>query len=83
MAPDAPLPEGGRLRDRLGRGFVAVVPQAVAAGRLAEMVEVGDGSAYGDAQAWLVRPDGHLAASLPLGEASPAALDDLVARSVR
>ena len=31
VAPDASLPEGGRLRDRLGRGFVVVVPQAIAA----------------------------------------------------
>ena len=83
VAPDARLPEGGRLRDQLGRGFVAIVPRAIATGRLAEVVEVGEASAYGDARAWLVRPDGHLAASLPLGEASPAALDDLVARSVR
>ena len=42
VAPDASLPDGGRLRDRLGRGFVAVVPHAVAAGRLAEVVEVGE-----------------------------------------
>ena len=83
VAPDVPLPGGGRLRDRLGRGFVVVVPQALPPGRLAEVVEIGDGSAYGDARAWLVRPDGHLAASVPLGEASPAALDELVARSVR
>ena len=82
VAPDAPLPEGGRLRDRLGRGFVFVVPHALPTGRLAEVVEVRGGSAYGDGRAWLIRPDGHLSASLPLGEATPSALDALVAKSV-
>ena len=43
VAPDAQPPEGGRLRDRLGRGFVVVVPHAIPAGRLAEVVEVGGG----------------------------------------
>ena len=76
-------PAAGGCATASGRGFVVVVPHALPSGRLAEVVEVGEGSAYGDARAWLVRPDGHLAASLPLGEASPAALDDLVAGSLR
>ena len=83
VAPDASLPDGGRLRDRLGRGFVAVVPRAVGSARLAETVEVGDASAFGASNAWLVRPDGHLAASMPLGQTTPAALDELVAGSLR
>jgi len=83
VAPDAPLPDGGRLRDRLGRGFVVVVPHAIPMGRLAEEVDVGKASVYGETRAWLVRPDGHLAGSLPLGDATPAALDELVARSLR
>jgi 2-polyprenyl-6-methoxyphenol hydroxylase-like FAD-dependent oxidoreductase len=82
VAPDAALPEGGRLRDRLGRGFAIVVPRAITPGRLAEVVEVAKGSAYGAARAWLVRPDGHLATSMPIGEATPAALDELVAGAV-
>jgi 3-(3-hydroxy-phenyl)propionate hydroxylase len=82
VAPDAALPEGGRLRDRLGRGFAIVVPRAITPGRLAEVVEVAEGSAYGAARAWLVRPDGHLATSMPIGEATPAALDELVAGAV-
>jgi hypothetical protein len=79
VAPDAPLPAGGRLRERLGRGWVLVIP----AGHRhrperAEAVEVGPGTAYGADRAWLVRPDGHVAASLPLEETTPAALDGLV-----
>jgi 3-(3-hydroxy-phenyl)propionate hydroxylase len=83
VAPDVSLAHGERLRDRLGRGFVAVVPRTVGAVRLAETVEVGGASPFGPGDVWLVRPDGHLAASVPLGEATPAALDELVARSVR
>jgi len=83
VAPDAALPEGRRLRDCLGRGFAVVVPHAAGSAGLAETIEVGDGSAFGASNAWLVRPDGHLAASLPLAQATPAALDELVARSVR
>jgi 3-(3-hydroxy-phenyl)propionate hydroxylase len=83
VTPDASLDDGGRLRDRVGRGFVAVVPRAAGSARLAETVEVGDASPFGPRHAWLVRPDGHLTARLPLGEATPSAIDELVAGSVR
>jgi 3-(3-hydroxy-phenyl)propionate hydroxylase len=83
VAPDVPLPGGGRLRDRLGRGFVFIAPSAIGAATRAEHVVVGPASVYGSDRAWLVRPDGHLAGSLRLAEASPEALDALVARSVR
>ena len=62
-----PLPGGGRLRDRLGRGFVAVVPRAPGADPRVELIEVGAATVYGADRAWLVRPDGHLAASAQLG----------------
>ena len=62
---------------------MAVVPRTVGVARLAEQLEVGDASAFGATYAWLVRPDGHLAARLPLGQATPAALDELVAGSLR
>jgi 2-polyprenyl-6-methoxyphenol hydroxylase-like FAD-dependent oxidoreductase len=66
VAPDVPLDGGGRLRDRLGRGPVLVVPRTVDAPIPA--VAVWEGSVYGDDRAWLVRPDGYLAGSVPLGE---------------
>ena len=80
VAPDLPLPGGGRLRDRLGRGFVAVVPTATGVAASVEAVEVGPATVYGPDRAWLVRPDGHLAATVLLGDATPEALDELVAR---
>ena len=82
VAPDQALGDGRRLRDRLGRGFVAVVPRAVGAPERAEVAEVGPETVYGTERAWLVRPDGHVGAFLPLAEATPEALDALVARSV-
>ena len=83
VAPDVPVSGGGRLRDRLGRGFTAVVPSAVETGAGVEVVEVGSATVYGQDRAWLVRPDGHLAASVLLGEARDGALEALVAASVR
>jgi 2-polyprenyl-6-methoxyphenol hydroxylase-like FAD-dependent oxidoreductase len=82
VAPDVPLAEGGRLRDRLGRGFVAVVPRAVSPPPHVGLVEVGLDTAYGGDRAWLVRPDGHVAASLPLADATPDAIDALAAESM-
>jgi 2-polyprenyl-6-methoxyphenol hydroxylase-like FAD-dependent oxidoreductase len=64
VAPDCPLPDGGRLRDRLGREFVVIAP------RPAEgpypVIEVGSDTGYGARRAWLVRPDGYLADSVDL-----------------
>ena len=78
VAPDLPLGEGRRLRDRLGRGFVAIVPRASGPGAGVELVAVGPDTVYGSDRAWLVRPDGHLVASVPLAEATPNALDALI-----
>jgi 2-polyprenyl-6-methoxyphenol hydroxylase-like FAD-dependent oxidoreductase len=83
VAPDVSFPGGGRLRDRLGHGFVAVVARATGAEGRVNLVEIGPDTVYGMDRAWLVRPDGHLAASLPLADATGAALGVLVAASVR
>jgi 3-(3-hydroxy-phenyl)propionate hydroxylase len=82
VAPDVALPAGGRLRDAIGRGLVLIVPRAIGAPSGVDLVEVPDGSPYGSDRAWLVRPDGHLAASLPLAEATPDRLGALVAESL-
>ena len=67
VAPDVPLPDGSRLRERLGRGFVVV------AARLVEhelpIVRVPAATPYGSDRAWLVRPDGYVADSRPLATA--------------
>ena len=64
-APDVPLSEGGRLRDRLGRGYVVVSP--FEADRPAEIprILIGPDTVYGADRAWLVRPDGYVADSVP------------------
>ena len=67
VAPDVELPGGGRLRDRLGGGYVVVVPR-MATLRLPTVV-VGTGSAYRAERAWLVRPDGYVADSCPFDRA--------------
>ena len=74
VAPDVALPAGGRLRDRLGRGFVLAVPRPLEAS--VPVVVVGSGTVYGDDRAWLVRPDGYLAGSarLDAGPSAPAEL---------
>lgn len=64
VAPDCRLPDGSRLRERLGRGFVVLAPRPVEA-RM-PVVVVGTGTVYREARAWLVRPDGYLADSVPL-----------------
>jgi hypothetical protein len=70
VAPDVRLPEGGRLRDRLGRGFVVVAPIPTDRVPLdATTVVVGPDTPYGADRAWIVRPDGYLAASAPLDAA--------------
>jgi 2-polyprenyl-6-methoxyphenol hydroxylase-like FAD-dependent oxidoreductase len=68
VAPDARLPDGRRLRDRLGRGFVLVAPAPLVSAL--PVVVVGRGSRYGDDRAWLVRPDGYVADSRPVGRAA-------------
>jgi 2-polyprenyl-6-methoxyphenol hydroxylase-like FAD-dependent oxidoreductase len=77
VAPDLALPEGGRLRERLGRGFVLLASRPVEA--LVPVVVIGRGSAYGDERAWLVRPDGYLTGSVEL-DAGPSSIAELLER---
>jgi hypothetical protein len=65
VAPDVPLPDGGRLRDRLGGGFALVVAQSVGRELPLPEVVIGSGTVYGDDRAWLIRPDGYVASSAP------------------
>jgi 2-polyprenyl-6-methoxyphenol hydroxylase-like FAD-dependent oxidoreductase len=67
VAPDVALSGGDRLRDRLGGGYVVVVPRPT--GLEMPTVVIGPDSVYGDERAWLVRPDGYLADSCPLDRA--------------
>ena len=72
VAPDAELPDGDRLRERIGAAFVVVAPAEMPAP--CAVVAVGDATAYGTDRAWLVRPDGYVADSRPLhrvGELDP------------
>ncbi|HEX5038517.1 MAG TPA: hypothetical protein VFW95_00095, partial [Candidatus Limnocylindria bacterium] len=55
---------GGRLRERLGDGWVVLAPRPAG-----DAVVIGERTAYGDERAWLVRPDGYLADSAPLSSA--------------
>jgi 2-polyprenyl-6-methoxyphenol hydroxylase-like FAD-dependent oxidoreductase len=67
VAPDVALPGGGRLRDRIGDGYIAVVARPIEIA--VPTIVVGTGSVYGDERAWLVRPDGYVADSSPLDAA--------------
>ena len=64
VAPDVRVPEGGRVRDRMGRGMVLVASRPI--GEPVPVVVVGPGTPYGVDRAWLVRPDGYLAGSARL-----------------
>jgi 2-polyprenyl-6-methoxyphenol hydroxylase-like FAD-dependent oxidoreductase len=70
VAPDVPLPDDGRLRERFGHGFLLLAPRPVEAA--VPVIVIGPGTAYGDERAWLVRPDGYLADSVELDAGSPA-----------
>ena len=67
VAPDAAMPGGGRLRDRIGGGYVVVVARPTSLHL--PIVIVGPDSVYGDECAWLLRPDGYVADSCPLDRA--------------
>ena len=98
VAPDARLGDGTRLRERFGSSFVVLVaggapgaPFLVDSASWPVPVEViadeGLRAVYGAAgpRAWIVRPDGHLASSLSLGDAAagsvPARLAEMAGRA--
>lgn len=64
VAPDVALPGGGRLRDRLGFGWMRLVPGSAAGA--ADEIAIGPDSAYGAGRRWLIRPDGYVESSEPL-----------------
>jgi hypothetical protein len=66
VAPDLPVSDGGRLRDRLGRKFAVIAPRPVEASH--PVIVVGPDTVYGDRRAWLVRPDAYLADSVDLDD---------------
>ncbi|MGH2418708.1 MAG: FAD-dependent monooxygenase, partial [Candidatus Limnocylindria bacterium] len=70
MAPDVSLAAGGRLRDRLGAGFVIVAAKPRAQLADATVCLVDGSTPYGRHRAWLVRPDGYLADSAPIDDAA-------------
>jgi 2-polyprenyl-6-methoxyphenol hydroxylase-like FAD-dependent oxidoreductase len=67
-APDATLSDGGRLRERLGAGFVVIAPRTVR-WDLPDIV-IAEDTPYGPDRAWLVRPDGYLVDSRPADRAA-------------
>ncbi|HEY6607826.1 MAG TPA: FAD-dependent monooxygenase [Candidatus Limnocylindria bacterium] len=70
VAPDVRLPDGSRLRDLLGRGWVQLVPAGGAAAfEGVDTVSIGAATPYGGDLAWLVRPDGYIESSRPLKRA--------------
>jgi hypothetical protein len=71
VAPDARLPDGSRLREHLGRGFVLLLPRRSAeTGIRAEPLVIGPDSVYGERRAWLVRPDGYITGSVLIDDAA-------------
>jgi 3-(3-hydroxy-phenyl)propionate hydroxylase len=72
VAPDLRLPDGSRLCDRLGRGWVVLVPDGAGVPTRDETIVIGQGTIYGDRRAWRVRPDGYLADSWTIGPLTSA-----------
>jgi 3-(3-hydroxy-phenyl)propionate hydroxylase len=86
VAPDVQLSDGSRLKERFGSGFVVllagVAPDEEGSNRTGTEVEwpvpvevVSDAAlaavyAGSGSRAWVVRPDGHIASSLPLDDSS-------------
>ncbi|HJP71967.1 MAG TPA: FAD-dependent monooxygenase [Candidatus Limnocylindria bacterium] len=71
VAPDARLPDGSRLREHLGKGFVVLLPRPVPAPDLrAEPLVIGPDTVYGAERAWMIRPDGYIAGSASLDDGS-------------
>ncbi len=67
VAPDLRLPDGTRLRDRLGRGWARLVPGPIAErGGGVDQIVIGRGTVYGADRSWLIRPDAYVDSSEPL-----------------
>jgi hypothetical protein len=62
VAPDVRFGDGSRLRDRIGAGWVRLVPSPAVNVSPAGVVdvEIGDATVYGGERAWLIRPDGYI-----------------------
>ena len=95
VAPDARLTDGSRLKERFGSSFVVLlagaspeIARALEAAAWPISVEVvADGGlepVYGAAgpRAWVVRPDGHLASSLSLGDQDDTPVEARLAEMV-
>jgi 2-polyprenyl-6-methoxyphenol hydroxylase-like FAD-dependent oxidoreductase len=63
VAPDARLPDGSRLRDHLGHGWLRLVPTGRATTDGVPTLVIGPETVYGRDRAWLIRPDGYVASS--------------------
>ena len=83
VAPDASLPAGGRLRDRLGRDFVALLVSPDGTGPPGVLAVPADsvpgrryapGGVPAGGRLWLIRPDGHLAARRDPWLAAPTSM---------
>ncbi len=67
VAPDVRLPDGGRLLDHVGSGYLVIAPRDTdERPPNSALVVVGPDTVYGADRAWLVRPDGYVAGSARL-----------------
>jgi pentachlorophenol monooxygenase/3-(3-hydroxy-phenyl)propionate hydroxylase len=68
VAPDLRLPDGTRLRDRLGRGWARLVAGPTHPAADVPTIAIGAGTVYGRGRSWLIRPDGYIDSSEPIGD---------------
>jgi hypothetical protein len=66
VAPDVRLPDGTRLRERLGRGWVRLVAEPTSVSSDVPTVAIGAGTIYASDRSWLIRPDGYIDSSRPV-----------------
>ena len=76
LAPDLRLAGGGRLRDELGRGFAVVSPRPIPGMQTLTAHDDRLGGAV-----WIVRPDGHVADSVPAARADAAEIGRRLTRA--
>jgi hypothetical protein len=72
VAPDAALPDGERLRDRLGRGYAVVAAEPIEVAGV-DVITLDRSAVYPAGRAWLIRPDGYVADSRPIERAAELA----------